>query len=66
MRVSQSAIKEFKVRVFQEDDGSYAAACSSLGVYTVGKTLEEVKKNFEEALDLHLSYRRLDVLMNFT
>lgn len=52
------ALSNFKVQVFREDDGSYAAACSALGVYAVGKTLEEVKANFAEALDLHLEVIR--------
>ncbi len=26
-----------------------------LGVYSVGRTLREAKRNFEQALDLHLS-----------
>jgi predicted RNase H-like HicB family nuclease len=29
-----------------------------LGVYSVGKTLKEAKRNFEQALDLHLSVVR--------
>jgi predicted RNase H-like HicB family nuclease len=42
----------------REQDGTYAIACSSLGVYTTGKTLAEAKRNFKEALDLHLSVLR--------
>ncbi len=48
-------LKDVETRVIKEKDGTYAIACSALGVYTVGKTLAEAKKNFEEALDLHLS-----------
>jgi predicted RNase H-like HicB family nuclease len=44
-----------ETKVLKEKDGSYAISCSALGVYTVGNTLEEAKKNFVEALDLHLS-----------
>ncbi len=51
-------IKDIEAKVIKEKDGSYSIACSSLGVYTVGKTLPEAKKNFEEALDLHLSVLR--------
>ena len=51
-------VRSRKVRVFQEEDGSWAASCSSLGVYTVGKDIAEVKKNFAEALDLHLEVIR--------
>jgi len=42
----------------REKDGSYAVVCSALGVYSVGKTLRDAKRNFEEALDLHLSVLR--------
>jgi predicted RNase H-like HicB family nuclease len=46
---------DIRTRVIKEKDGSYAIACSALGVYTVGETLAEAKKNFGEALELHLS-----------
>jgi predicted RNase H-like HicB family nuclease len=48
-------LRDIKTRVIREKDGSYAIACSALGVYTVGETLPEAKKNFEDALELHLS-----------
>ena len=48
-------LRDIKTKVIKEKDGSYAIARSALGVYTVGETLEEAKKNFEEALELHLS-----------
>ena len=48
-------LRDIKTRVIKEKDGSYAIACSALGVYTVGDTLAEAKKNFEDALELHLS-----------
>jgi predicted RNase H-like HicB family nuclease len=51
-------IKDIKTRIIHEKDGSYAIACSSLGVYSVGKTLAEAKNNFEEALDQHLAVLR--------
>lgn len=51
-------LRDTRTEVFQERDGSYAIACSALGVYSVGKTLREAKRNFEEALDLHLSVVR--------
>jgi len=47
-------IRQVEVQVFREDDGTYAAACSALGVYAVGKTVADVKRNFAAALDLHL------------
>jgi predicted RNase H-like HicB family nuclease/predicted RNA binding protein YcfA (HicA-like mRNA interferase family) len=55
VEVMSIKLKDVETRVIKENDGTYAIACSALGVYTVGKTLAEAKKNFEEALDLHLS-----------
>lgn len=54
----ETLVKSLKVRVFQEKDRSWAAACSALGVYATGRTLAELKKNFAEALDLHLNVVR--------
>jgi predicted RNase H-like HicB family nuclease len=51
-------LRDIRTEVFQERDGSYAIVCSALGVYSVGKTLREAKRNFEEALDLLLSVVR--------
>jgi predicted RNase H-like HicB family nuclease len=48
-------LRDIKTRVIKEKGGSYAISCSALGVYTVGKTLAEAKKNFGDALELHLS-----------
>ncbi len=48
-------LKEIKTEIIKEKDGSYAVACSALGIYTVGQTLAEAKRNFKEALELHLS-----------
>ncbi len=48
-------LRDVRTRVIKEKDGSYAIACSALGVYTVGETLEAAKRNFGEALELHLS-----------
>jgi len=48
-------LRDIKTKVIKEKDGSYAIACSALGVYTVGENLTEAKKNFEDALELHLS-----------
>ncbi|MCX6767179.1 MAG: hypothetical protein NTY90_00390 [Candidatus Micrarchaeota archaeon] len=49
----RTRIRQVEVQVFRERDGSHAAACSALGVYTVGKTLAAAKANFLKALDLH-------------
>ena len=51
-------IKNLQTRVIKEKDGTYEVACSALGVESVGKTLEEAKKIFAAALDLHLSVPR--------
>ena len=51
-------LRDVKTEVFREKDGSYAVVCSALGVYSVGRTLREAKRDFEEALDLHLSVLR--------
>lgn len=51
-------LRDIKTEVMREKDGSYAVVCSALGVYSVGKTLRDAKRNFEEALDLHLSVLR--------
>jgi predicted RNase H-like HicB family nuclease len=48
-------LRDVQTRIIKEKDGSYGIACSALGVYSVGKTLTEAKRNFEEALELHLS-----------
>jgi predicted RNase H-like HicB family nuclease len=48
-------LRDVTTRIIKEKDGSYAIACSALGVYSVGETLGVARKNFEEALELHLS-----------
>ncbi|MDA4112216.1 MAG: type II toxin-antitoxin system HicB family antitoxin [Thaumarchaeota archaeon] len=48
-------LKDIQTKIIKERDGSYAISSSALGVYTVGETLEEARKNFNEALKLHLS-----------
>ena len=54
-RTMSIKLRDVQTRVIKEKDGSYAIACSALGVYSVGRTLAEAKRNFEEALELHLS-----------
>ncbi len=51
-------IKDIKTRVIKEDDGSYSITCSALGVYSTGKNMQEARKNFVKALELHLSVLR--------
>ena len=51
-------MRDIKTEVMCERDGTYAVVCSALGVYSVGKILSEAKRNFKEALDLHLSILR--------
>ena len=43
-----------KTRI-REKDGTDAISCSSSGVYTVGEALGGARRNFQEALGLHLS-----------
>ena len=47
-----------ETEIIEEDNGTYAVVCSALGVYSVGKTLREAKRNFQQVLDLHLSVLR--------
>ncbi len=51
-------LKDVTTEIIKEDNGSFAIACSALGVYSVGRTLKEAKKSFQEALDLHLASLR--------
>ncbi len=51
-------LRDIKTEIIQEDNGTYAVVCSALGVYSVGRTLREAKRNFQHALDLHLSVLR--------
>jgi predicted RNase H-like HicB family nuclease len=51
-------IKDIKTRMIKERDGSYSITCSALGVYSSGQTIQSAKKNFSDALELHLSVLR--------
>ena len=48
-------LKDVRTEIIREDNGTYAVVCSALGVYSVGNTLKDARRNFERALDLHLS-----------
>ncbi len=54
----EHVLPRIRVRLFQEKDGSWAAACSSLGVYSVGRTRAQAVRRFRDALDLHLDVIR--------
>ncbi|MEO9277680.1 MAG: type II toxin-antitoxin system HicB family antitoxin [Nitrososphaera sp.] len=51
-------LRDVKTRIIKEDDGSYSITCSALGVYSVGKNLDQAKKNFHKALKLYLEILR--------
>jgi len=51
-------IKDIKTKMIKENDGSYSITCSALGVYSTGKNIQDAKKNFRKALELHLSVLR--------
>lgn len=51
-------LKDVRTEIIREDNGTYAVVCSALGVYSVGNTLKDARRNFERALDLHLSVLR--------
>lgn len=51
-------LRDVRAEIIREDDGSYAVACSALDIYSVGRTRKEAKRNFRDALDLHLSVLR--------
>lgn len=47
---------EFKITLEQDEDGWYIVTVPALpGCISQGKTEEEAKKNFAEAIELHLS-----------
>lgn len=50
-------IRDIKTKVIKEE-GSYSITCSALGVYSTGKNLQDAKKNYLKALELHLSVLR--------
>ena len=51
-------LRDIKTRVIKEDNGTYSVTCSALGVYSTGKNMQDAKKNFLKALELHLSVLR--------
>ena len=48
-------VKDIKTEMIKEDDGTFSVTCSALGVYSSGRTKQEAKSNFLDALELHLS-----------
>ena len=50
MKSMSIKLRDVKTRVIRERDGSYAVACSALGVYTVGETLSVAKRNLYGSL----------------
>ena len=48
-------VKDIKTKMIKEDDGTFSVTCSALGVYSSGRTKQEAKSNFLDALELHLS-----------
>lgn len=59
-------IKDIKTKMTKGDDGSYSITCSALGVYSSGKNKRDAKKNFVDALDLHLSVLREKAINSIT
>ena len=54
-------MKKYKFRIIieQDEDGIYIASCLALqGCYSQGSTIEEAKKNIEEAIRLHIEARQ--------
>ncbi|MBL7086505.1 MAG: type II toxin-antitoxin system HicB family antitoxin [Candidatus Cloacimonetes bacterium] len=54
-------MKKYKFRIIieQDEDGIYIASCPALqGCYSQGDTIEEAKKNIEEAIRLHIEARQ--------
>ena len=62
----KARIREVDVDILREKDGSFAIACSALGVYAVGSTISEARKDFVEALDLHLSVLRANAVKSIS
>ena len=58
MAPSKARIRDIEVEIIKEKNGTYGVAWSALGIYSVGTSVEEAKKGFSEALDLHLSVIR--------
>lgn len=54
-------MKKYKFRIIieQDEDGIYIASCPTLqGCYSQGETIEEAKKNIEEAIRIHIEARQ--------
>jgi len=48
-------VKDIQTKMIREDNGTYSVTCSALGVYSSGRTKQEAKSSFLDALELHLS-----------
>jgi len=50
---------KFRIVIEQDEDGVYIASCPALkGCYSQGDTIEEAKKNIEDAIKLHIEARK--------
>jgi len=50
---------KFRIIIEQDEDGVYIASCPALkGCYSQGDTIEEAKKNIEDAIRLHIEARK--------
>lgn len=49
---------KFRIIIEQDEDGVYIASCPVLeGCYSQGETIDEAKKNIEDAIRLHIEAR---------
>lgn len=55
-------MKNIATIMIKENNESYSVMCSALGVYGIGKTKQDAKKNFTDALDIHLAILRKKAL----
>jgi predicted RNase H-like HicB family nuclease len=49
---------KFRIIIEQDEDGVYISSCPALkGCYSQGDTIQEAKKNIEDAIRLHIEAR---------